>query len=136
MANHGAVRLFESLDKSRYTLRVPQTITAESPHSTRSRTAIHPVSALILIVIDNLWTLGDWAAALWVVTIPLSFLAVCVPTFFVQKFLHGDNAGKSLALAMFLGILAAVPTPIAGTTAGVIVLGLAGLNLRRTPSAS
>ena len=132
MTSHETGRLIESLDKTRYTPRVPQIITAESRHSPRMRTAIHPVSALILIAVDNLWTIGDWVAALWLVTIPLSFLAVCVPVFFVQKFLHGDNAGKSLALAMFLGILAAVPTPIAGTTAGVIVLGLAGLNWRRT----
>jgi hypothetical protein len=79
------------------------------------------------MIIDSLWTLADWAAVAWIVTIPLSFFAVAVPSFFIQKYLKKDPAGKSLAVASLLGVLAAVPTPITGTVVGAIALGLAGL---------
>jgi hypothetical protein len=88
---------------------------------------IHPVSALLLVIIDSLWTLADWAAIAWIVTIPLSFFAVAVPSFFIQKYVKKDPPGKSLAVASLLGVLAAVPTPITGTVVGAIALGLAGL---------
>jgi hypothetical protein len=92
---------------------------------------IHPVSAILLVAVDSLWTLADWAAVAWMITIPLSFLAVALPTFFVQKFLKKDPIGKSMAVASLLGVLAAIPTPITGTIVGAIALGLAGLRSLR-----
>jgi hypothetical protein len=87
----------------------------------------------LLIAVDGLWTLVDWAAIAWVVTIPLSFLAVCLPVYLIQKHLRGTNRGKSMAIASFLGVLAAIPTPITGTLVGGIVLAMAGIrSLRRT----
>ncbi len=88
---------------------------------------IHPLSALLLIVIDALWTLPDMAAFAWIVTIPACFLAVFLPTFFIQKFMKKDKAGKAIGVAAALGVLAAVPTPIMGTAVGAIALGLSGL---------
>jgi hypothetical protein len=88
---------------------------------------IHPVSALLLIVIDALWTLPDMAAIAWIVTIPACFLAVAIPTFLIQKLMKKDSAGKAFGVAAALGVLAAVPTPIMGTAVGAIALGLAGL---------
>jgi hypothetical protein len=99
-----------------------------------TRTAIHPVSALVLIAIDNLWTLTDWAAALWLITVPLSFLAVFVPAFCIQKFMHGDGIARAAMCAIGLGVLAAIPTPVMGTAVGMIVLAMAGLNYRRAHS--
>ena len=90
------------------------------------RPLIHPFSAVLLIVVDNLWTLADWAAAFWIITIPLSFLAVAFPTLLIQKLLNHDSLLRALALATFLGVLAAVPTPVMGTAAGAFVLALAG----------
>ena len=90
------------------------------------------MSALLLIVVDNLWMLADWAALLWAVTIPLSFLAVFLPSYFIQKFLKGDPTGKALAVASFLGVLAAVPTPITGTTVGLVALGFAGFKFLKS----
>jgi hypothetical protein len=87
---------------------------------------IHPLSALLLIVIDNLWLLADFAALLWIVTIPISFLAVFLPSFLIQKYVKGDQTGRALGIASFLGVLAAVPTPITGTSVGLAVLGYAG----------
>ena len=91
------------------------------------RTTIHPLSALLLMVIDGLWSLVDWAALAWLVTIPLSFLAVFLPVWLIQKSFNGDPPGKASAIAAFLGVLAAVPTPVTGTVAGVVVLSLAGI---------
>jgi hypothetical protein len=97
-----------------------------------SRPLIHPLSAALLIAVDGLWSLADWNVLAWILTIPLSFLAVGVPTYLIQRHLGGDPGGRSLALGAFLGVLAAIPTPITGTVVGGIVLALAGLrSLRR-----
>lgn len=90
------------------------------------RALIHPLAAVVLVVVDSLWTLADWAAVLWLVTIPLSFVAVAFPTLLVQKLLNRDSLPRALAVATFLGVLAAVPTPVMGTAAGAFVLALAG----------
>ena len=102
------------------------------PQARKRGPLIHPWSAILLIVIDNLWLLADWAALLWIVTIPLSFLAVFIPSYFIQKFVNGDATGRSLAVALFLAVMAAVPTPVTGTTVGTIALGFAGLRLFRS----
>lgn len=91
-----------------------------------SRPVVHPLSALLLVVVDGLWTLADWAAALWLLTIPLCFLAVAVPVTLIQKILNGDGIGRACALATVLGVLAAVPTPVMGTATGAVILALAG----------
>ena len=95
------------------------------------RPLIHPLSAALLIAVDGLWTLADWAVLAWGMTIPLSFLSVCIPTYLIQKHINGDQGGRSLAIGTFLGVLAAVPTPITGTVVGGIVLALAGLRSLR-----
>lgn len=101
---------------------------AESEH----RPLIHPLSAALLVAVDGLWSLADWAVLAWGLTVPLSFLAVCIPAFLVQKHVHGDARGRSLAIGSLLGVLAAVPTPVAGTVVGGVVLAMAGLrSLRR-----
>ncbi len=98
------------------------------------RALIHPLSAGLLIAVDSLWALADWAVLAWIVSIPLSFLAVCIPAYLIQKHVNGDPGGRSLALGSLLGVLAAVPTPIAGTVVGAIVLAMAGFrSLRKLP---
>lgn len=88
---------------------------------------IHPLSGLLLMIVDALWTIPDMAAFAWIATIPACFLAVTIPTYLIQRFMKNDPAGKSAAVAAVLGVLAAIPTPITGTVVGAIVLGLAGL---------
>jgi len=76
--------------------------------------------------------MADWAVLAWMVTIPLSFLEAGITTYLIQKHVNGDMSGRSLAVGAFLGVLAAVPTPITGTVVGGIVLAMAGLrSLRR-----
>lgn len=93
-----------------------------------NRPPIHPLSAVALVVIDSLWTLVDFAALAWGVTIPLSFICCFIPVFLLQKFLNGDPNGKAGAYAFLLALLAAVPFPITGTAAGMAVLAWAGLS--------
>jgi hypothetical protein len=88
---------------------------------------IHPLSAIVLIVVDGLWALEDWAILLWAITIPLSFLLVFIPTWLIQRYVKGDTRGKASAYAAFLAVLAAVPTPITGTLMGTLALAWAGL---------
>ena len=99
--------------------------------SRREGPAIHPLSAVLLVAVDNLWLLADWAAILWIVTIPLSFVAVSLPTYLIQKHMRGDSTGRALAIGSLLGVLAAIPTSITGTTAGLVVLGYAGIRWLR-----
>jgi hypothetical protein len=89
---------------------------------------IHPMAATLMIVVDSLWMLAEWNALAWLLTIPLSFLSVFVPATLIQRFLHGNSFGKALAYGAFLGILAAVPTPILSTPAGLAALAWSGLS--------
>jgi hypothetical protein len=96
------------------------------------RPLVHPLSAGLLIAIDALWTLADWAAFAWIVTIPLSFAAVFIPGYLVQRHLNHNTRGASCAVAAVLGVLAAIPTPVTGTITGTLILALAGIrSLRR-----
>ena len=94
---------------------------------------IHALSALILVAVDSLWALFDWAPPIWPVAIPFCFVAVFVPTFLVQKNLKHDSTGRAITFATFLAVLAAIPTPITGTPIGLGLLAWTGLGrlLRR-----
>src|SRR5438128_4211398 len=89
---------------------------------------IHALSAIVLLAVDNLWNLADWAVVDWIFTIPLSFLTVFAPVFFLQKFLKKDSIGRALAIALLLGVVAAIPTSITGTPVGVALLAWTGLS--------
>lgn len=88
---------------------------------------VHGLSALVLLAVDNLWDLADWAVVTWVVTIPLSFLTVFIPVYFVQRHMRHDRPGRAAAIALLLGVLAAIPTSITGTPVGMGLLAWTGL---------
>ena len=89
---------------------------------------IHALSALLLVIIDSLWLLPDMVPALWIVTIPLCFISVAVPVFFIQKFLKKDSTGRALTFALLLGVVGAVPMSVTGTPVGVGLLAWSGLS--------
>jgi hypothetical protein len=89
---------------------------------------VHPLAALLLIGVDNLWNLADWAVIDWVITIPLSFITVFGPSLLIQRLVRRNPWGRAALLALLLGALAAVPTSITGTPAGVAFLAWSGLN--------
>jgi hypothetical protein len=88
---------------------------------------IHGLSALILVAVDSLWAIFDWAPPIWIIAIPFCFLAVFVPTFLVQKHLKSDSNVRALTFATILAVLAAIPTPITGTPVGLGLLAWTGL---------
>ena len=99
-----------------------------SPEQARSsEPPIHTLSALLLVAVDNLWLLADWAALLWVITIPLSFFSVAVPVYFIQRHMRGDSSGRAMAVSTLLGVVAAVPFSVTGSGVGLALLGYSGL---------
>jgi hypothetical protein len=89
---------------------------------------IHPLSALLLLVVDNLWNLAEWVVVDWVITIPLSFFTVFVPSLVIQKVLKRQRFGVALGYATLLAALAAIPTSILGTPVGAALLAWFGIN--------
>jgi hypothetical protein len=110
---------------------LPSTPTKNSEQTRTQQPAasplVHPVSALLLMAVDALWSIPDMAAFAWILTIPLCFLAVSIPTFLIQRFLAKSTVMHALGVAIVLGTLAAIPTPIMGTAVGAILLTVAGL---------
>ena len=100
------------------------------PRPSAAGSLVHPIAAVILIAVDSLWTIPDMAAFAWMVTIPLCFLAVAIPTFLIQRFVKKDGTLKAAGVAAGLGVIAAIPTPITGTAVGGIALALAGIRSR------
>lgn len=110
--------------------------TREPPPAHPPDGPVHPLAATLLVFVDNLWMLADWNAVTWFLTIPLSFLCVSFTTTLIQRFLHRDGWGKSLAKGFLLGVLAGVPTSIMGTPVGLALLTWAGIMRARGASAS
>lgn len=108
-------------------------VVRESPGERPTRPAasgppIHPLAALLLVVIDNLWNVPEFLLVDLPITIPLSFLSVFVPTFFIQKFLKQNSATRAMSYALLLGALAAVPFSVTGTPVGLALLAWTGIN--------
>ena len=88
---------------------------------------IHALSALVLVAVDSLWAVFEWAPPIWIAAIPACFLAVALPVFLIQKNLKRDSTARALTFATLLGVLAAIPLPIAGTPVGLGLLAWTGL---------
>ena len=88
---------------------------------------IHALSALVLVAVDSLWAVFEWAPPIWVVTIPFCFAAVFVPTYLIQRHLMHDSKARAFTFAVVLAVLAAIPLPIAGTPVGLGLLAWTGL---------
>ncbi|MFM7101780.1 MAG: hypothetical protein ACKO3N_11495, partial [Verrucomicrobiota bacterium] len=101
--------------------------TGRPPPPAMPSAPFHPLAATLLVVIDNLWNLADWAVLSWAFTIPLSFLTVAIPALVIQRRCRGDGWGRALAKAVFLGLLAAIPTSLTGTPVGLALLAWAGI---------
>lgn len=90
---------------------------------------VHPVSAVMVLLLDNLFfganaLTGGAATPLVCATV---FMVTSVGVFTTQKVLAKDRFSSSLAKAMVLGAIAAIPTPISGTIVGASLLAMAGL---------
>ena len=105
----------------------PEPARASSSGSSFEGPPIHALSALVLVAVDSLWAVFEWAPPIWIAAIPACFLAVAVPTFLIQRTLKGDSAARAATFATLLGVLAAIPLPIAGTPVGLGLLAWTGL---------
>ncbi len=91
------------------------------------RVPFHPWSAALLLAVDNLWALPDFALIALAFTVPACFLMVFVGVFLVQRRRAGDSIGVSLAKAFLLAVVAAIPTSLTGTPVGLALLAWAGI---------
>jgi hypothetical protein len=103
-------------------------IVSEIPRRSRASPPVHPLAAITLLIVDNLWNLADWAVISWVVTIPLAFWSVFLPTFFLHRLKLGQSRAKAFGWAALLGGIAAVPFSVAGTAIGALLLAWLGIN--------
>jgi hypothetical protein len=90
---------------------------------------IHPLAALVTIVLDNLFALPELAGPeLWIFTIPLVGGFGFLTTTMVQHYLAKDSWGESIAKGLVMGIIAGVPISVTGTAVGGVLLAWAGLH--------
>ncbi|MFO0564315.1 MAG: hypothetical protein U0263_01560 [Polyangiaceae bacterium] len=91
---------------------------------------VHPLSAILTIAIDCVWTIPELPMTATVVGLIVTSLASLVVAGFVvmlvQKFVDEDSWGAALTKGLVMGVLAGVPYPVAGTLAGVGLLAWAG----------
>lgn len=91
---------------------------------------LHPLSGLLLLVVDNIFwgvELATFELAM-PISVVLSFLITGVGVVLVQRFMARDGLGASLAKAFFCAVLAGVPWSIMGTALGGVVLMASGLS--------
>jgi VIT1/CCC1 family predicted Fe2+/Mn2+ transporter len=95
---------------------------------------IHPFSALLTLLFD-LFFFGADAATLGLdlpVSVTSAFLLTFFSTFIIQKKISKDKISISFTKSIILAILAAIPTPIAGTAVGMVLLTSAGIKKIKT----
>lgn len=100
---------------------------ADSARPPDPKPPVHPLAAVILLVVDNLWNLTEWAVVTWAVTIPAAFLSVFVPTLILHRRSLGQPRAKALGWATLLGAIAAVPFSVGGTAIGAALLAWLGI---------
>jgi hypothetical protein len=89
---------------------------------------VHPLAALLLLVVDNLWLLPEFLGISWAVTIPLCFITMLVPAFLIQKLLKQQRLGAAFGYALLLALVAAVPMSLLGTPVGAAMLAWFGIS--------
>jgi len=89
---------------------------------------IHPLAALTIIVLDNVFGWIDFVPGAILGTSLLVGGLGFLSTLFVQRYLARDEWGESVAKGLVMGIIAGVPFQVTGTAVGAILLGWAGAN--------
>lgn len=94
---------------------------------------LHSFSGTLLFVVDNAFW-GANTVALGLATIPVGLLAFVFTgfgVFLVQKYISEDSTSVAITKGFVLGVMAGVPTGIAGTVGGAYILGKAGIRAIR-----
>ncbi|MGA7192295.1 MAG: hypothetical protein WBW94_01600 [Anaerolineales bacterium] len=98
-------------------------------HSPIPASPIHPLSALVTILLDNLFDLPELAGPeVWVITAPIVGGLCFAVTTLVQRYLAKDEWGPAIAKGLVMGVVAGVPFSVTGTATGGMFLAWAGLH--------
>ena len=90
---------------------------------------IHPLAALVIVVLDNVFGVFEIVTPIFVVLTSLAlFTFGGLATTFIQHYMARDSWGVSVAKGLAMGIIAGVPFPVTGTVLGVPLLIWAGLH--------
>ena len=91
---------------------------------------IHPASALLVIALDTALFGGNFIAAgiLTPITIGVGFLGSFFGVTLIEKFLGREPNGRSVAKGFMLGVITGIPTSIASTALGALILTLGGIS--------
>ncbi|MFH1067791.1 MAG: hypothetical protein V1746_07805 [bacterium] len=99
--------------------------------SGNSRTLLHPLAALAMVVLDFGGFAGDVSGFALFFLLPLVMgLIFFVTTFvvaWIQNRLAGEKWGDAVAKGIVAGVLCSIPTPIFGTAVGGFILLKSGL---------
>jgi len=90
---------------------------------------IHPLAALITIVLDNFFGVFEIIDPLLLLLSSLIIGVVgAVTTTLIQRYMAKDEWGSSVAKGLAMGVVAGVPFQVVGTAVGVPLLAWAGLH--------
>jgi|TARA_B110000196_G_C20698730_1_gene454232 hypothetical protein len=93
----------------------------------------HPYSGALIIAMD--WVFFGMEAGTLGLSIPvmslLAFATTLLGVFTIQIKLSKDNWAIALAKGVLVGFVAGIPTPIAGTFIGALILALSGLSTKK-----
>lgn len=82
---------------------------------------LHPLGALAFVCVDMMLFGADMTIVGWLISIPVGFL-LFIACLLLQRFSYKDDWGTSVAKALIVGVLTAIPTPLPA-----IVTGMGGI---------
>jgi hypothetical protein len=96
----------------------------------RRKLWLHPASGLLVLAVDWLFFAPEAATMelAAIITSPLAFVITAAGVFWIQRRKNGDSVGPAFLKALLGGFIAGIPTSIAGTIFGTLVLTLSGLS--------
>jgi hypothetical protein len=99
------------------------------PRHPISAPPIHPLAALITVVLDNVFGALELIDPLMILFTSVILAAFgTLSTTLIQRYLARDGWGKAIAKGMAMGIIAGVPFSVTGTALGIPLLAWAGLH--------
>ncbi len=88
---------------------------------------VHPLSALVTILLDNVFGAVEIVDPLLILLTGLTVGVVnTVTVTLVQRYLAKDEWGPSVAKGLVMGVIAGVPFSVSGTAVGGLLLAWAG----------
>lgn len=105
----------------------------------RGQLFLHKLSGVWVFLVDNAFFGVTVTTAIptggfsLLITCSLASLSGGLGVFLIQKMINGDSLRQAFNKAMLAGLLAGIPTSLAGTIYGAWVLRMAGLSKKDIP---